>query len=128
MMHSELAGGRRKPMNQDLSNSDAQGATPQKKKDRILRLISLLKLFEGFLILATAFGVLKLLHHDVTDVATDWIAAICPIPVVVSLRRTPTRLMFGEICLSSSSHFQPKRDSAFMKPVALRAGRASRAI
>lgn len=62
-------------MNQQLlSEAPQTGKVP--KKDGMLRLIAVLKLFEGLLILATAFGVLKLLHHDVAGVATDWIAAL----------------------------------------------------
>ena len=56
-------------------NSAPQGTSPP-HKDRIVRLIGLLKLFEGFLILAAAFGVLKLLHHDVAGIAADWIASL----------------------------------------------------
>ncbi|HEX4146489.1 MAG TPA: DUF2127 domain-containing protein [Pirellulales bacterium] len=62
-------------MSQQLSSLNPQTANAQ-TKDRTLRLIAVLKLLEGFLILATAFGVLKLLHHDVAGIATDWIAAL----------------------------------------------------
>jgi uncharacterized membrane protein (DUF2068 family) len=62
-------------MNQRISNPAPPMANSQ-KKDRTLRLIAVLKLFEGVLILAAAFGVLKLLHHDVAAIAADWIAAL----------------------------------------------------
>ena len=62
-------------MNQQLL-SQAPQTVDAPKKDRMLRLIAVLKLLEGFLILAAAFGVLKLLHHDVAGIASDWIAAL----------------------------------------------------
>jgi uncharacterized membrane protein (DUF2068 family) len=62
-------------MSQQLLSSGPQMEDTQ-KKDRLLGLIAGLKLFEGVLILAAAFGVLKLLHHDVAGVATDGIAAL----------------------------------------------------
>jgi hypothetical protein len=38
-----------------------------------LRLIATLKLAKGLLLLGVAVGALRLLHHDVTDVAATWI-------------------------------------------------------
>jgi uncharacterized membrane protein (DUF2068 family) len=42
-------------------------------KDHWIRLIGLLKLFKGVLLFVSGIGLLKLLHKDVGDVATQWI-------------------------------------------------------
>ena len=42
----------------------------------MLRLIAVFKLLEGLLILVLAVGVLKLLHHDVAGLASEWITAL----------------------------------------------------
>jgi uncharacterized membrane protein (DUF2068 family) len=62
-------------MSQQPSSQGAEGAVAQ-KNDRVLGLIAALKLLEGSLILGMAFGVLKLLHHDVAADVTDWITAL----------------------------------------------------
>jgi uncharacterized membrane protein (DUF2068 family) len=41
-----------------------------------LRLIAVFKLLTGFLLLAVAVGALRLLHHDVADVAATWIGLL----------------------------------------------------
>ena len=41
--------------------------------DRVIWAIALLKLFKGVLLVASGLGLLKLLHKDVADVATQWI-------------------------------------------------------
>ena len=41
-----------------------------------LRLIATFKLFKGLLLLAVAVGALRLLHHDVGDVAATWIGQL----------------------------------------------------
>ena len=64
-----------KTMSQQPSSLSQQGAVPE-KNDRVLRMIALLKLLEGTLILGMAFGVLKLLHHDVAAVVADWVTAL----------------------------------------------------
>jgi uncharacterized membrane protein (DUF2068 family) len=61
-------------MSQQLMSLAPQTVVSE-KNDRILRLIALLKLLEGFLILGMAVGVLKLLHHDVAAVVANWITA-----------------------------------------------------
>ena len=44
--------------------------------EKMLRLIAVFKLLEGLLILVLAVGVLKLLHHDVAGLASEWITAL----------------------------------------------------
>jgi uncharacterized membrane protein (DUF2068 family) len=58
--------------------NDAQRAARRSAVERLqgLCLIAVLKLLEGLLILGMAVGVLKLLHHDVAAVVTDWITAL----------------------------------------------------
>ena len=62
-------------MNQQPLSLAPQMAASE-KNDRVLRLIALLKLLEGLLILGMAVGVLKLLHHDVAAIVTDWITVL----------------------------------------------------
>jgi uncharacterized membrane protein (DUF2068 family) len=51
-------------------------ASIPREHNRVLPLIGAFRLLEGFLVLAMAIGVLRLLHHDVAAVAADWIAAM----------------------------------------------------
>jgi uncharacterized membrane protein (DUF2068 family) len=62
-------------MSQQPPSPAPETAAPE-NSDRVLRLIGLSKLLEGFLILSLAVGVLKLLHHDVAGVVANWITAL----------------------------------------------------
>ncbi|HTU23799.1 MAG TPA: DUF2127 domain-containing protein [Pirellulales bacterium] len=64
------------PTNAQPQDSAAPNSGAGQKPDRVLRLIAGFKLLEGFLILSLAVGVLKLLHHDVAGMVSDWIRAI----------------------------------------------------
>jgi uncharacterized membrane protein (DUF2068 family) len=49
------------------------GMRSEMSDDRWIRLIAILKLVKAGLLIATGFGVLKLLHHDVAGVVEHWI-------------------------------------------------------
>jgi uncharacterized membrane protein (DUF2068 family) len=63
------------PMIEQPPNRAPETPAPR-KNGRVLRLIALLKLVEALVILAMAFGVLKLLHHDVAATVTEWVTAL----------------------------------------------------